>query len=56
MGDRLQSKNEWGKVRVSMGIAVYDPSIDRTVNETARRADRIMYENKRLGKETHKVS
>ncbi|MBO4452663.1 MAG: transporter substrate-binding domain-containing protein [Clostridia bacterium] len=43
--------NEWEYVSVALGIAVYDPSHDRSVNETARRADRIMYENKRLRKE-----
>lgn len=30
-----------------MGIAVYDPKIDKSVNDTMRRADRIMYDNKR---------
>lgn len=41
---------KWEEIRVALGVAVYDPSIDRSVNETARRADKIMYENKRLGK------
>lgn len=45
------AKSAWDEVRVAIGIAVYDPSHDRTVNETARRADRIMYENKRTGKQ-----
>ena len=35
------------------GFAVYDPQIDRSVNDTARRADKIMYENKRTGKEAY---
>ena len=44
------SKSKWEEVHVALGIAVYDPEHDRTVNETARRADKIMYENKRSGK------
>ncbi|MBQ7444896.1 MAG: transporter substrate-binding domain-containing protein [Clostridia bacterium] len=46
-------ENPWDQVQVAMGLAVYDPNHDRTVNETARRADKIMYENKRLGKAIH---
>ena len=41
---------KWDEVRVAMGIAVYDPNHDRTVNETVRRADKLMYENKVSGK------
>lgn len=35
------------QVHIAMGIAVYDPKIDKSVNDTMRRADRIMYDNKR---------
>ena len=42
---------EWDEVHVSQGIAVYDPAIDTSVNDTARRADKIMYGNKRSGRE-----
>ena len=45
------AENRWEQVRIALGVAVYDPRIDRSVNDTARRADKIMYENKRLGKE-----
>ena len=45
------AKNAWEKIRVSFGIAQYDPQLDSSVNDTARRADKIMYENKRSGKE-----
>ena len=45
-----EAKCKWEEVRVALGIAVYDPQTDRSVNDTARRADKIMYENKRMGK------
>lgn len=41
------TENKWEQVHMSMGIAVYDSQNDRTVNDVARRADEIMYENKR---------
>ena len=41
----------WQEVRVALGLAVYDPQHDRSVNETARRADKIMYEHKSRGKQ-----
>lgn len=44
------AENIWEEPRVSMGIAVYDPEIDSSVHDTLRRADRSMYENKRVGK------
>ena len=42
---------EWEQVHAALGIAVFDSKIDKTVSDTVRRADRIMYENKRGGKE-----
>lgn len=42
--------NRWEQVHVAMGIAVYDPRADHAVNDVLRRADRIMYEDKRLRK------
>ena len=44
------SANRWEQVRVSMGIAVYDPRNDHNVNDVVRRADKVMYENKRQRK------
>ncbi len=44
------AENEWEKVNVTLGLAVYDPEIDVTVIDVARRADRAMYENKRTRK------
>jgi diguanylate cyclase (GGDEF)-like protein len=42
--------NEWERVHTSMGIVTFDPLIDRAVSDTLRRADKVMYENKRGGK------
>ena len=41
------AEGPWEEVRVAMGIAVYDPSVDHTVDDVIRRADRLMYKNKR---------
>ncbi|MBO4429172.1 MAG: GGDEF domain-containing protein [Clostridia bacterium] len=41
---------QWEQVRVSMGIAVYDPQNDDAVIDVVRRADKNMYENKRTRK------
>ena len=51
---RADAENEWEQVRVTNGIAVFDPHIDRTVSDAVRRADQIMYEKKRTGKE-HRI-
>lgn len=45
------AENCWDEIRVALGIAVYDPAIDLSVNDTSRRADKIMYENKRNRKQ-----
>ncbi|MCR5089931.1 MAG: transporter substrate-binding domain-containing protein [Oscillospiraceae bacterium] len=52
LSDRISSgaQNRWEEVRVAVGIAVYDPDNDGSVNDTARRADKLMYEDKRRGK------
>ena len=36
----------WDQVRVSMGFTAYDPDEDRYADDVARRADKLMYENK----------
>lgn len=46
---------EWERVHVSAGIAAFDPIIDKTLSDTMRRADRIMYVNKRGGKDWDEV-
>ena len=44
------NKNKWEQVHIAMGVAVYDPQSDRSVNDVIRRADTCMYENKRSRK------
>ena len=44
------AETPWEKVSVSMGIAVYDPQTDHCVNDTVRRADKVMYVNKKAQK------
>ena len=44
------AENEWEEVHVSFGIAVHDPDDDSPVADAERRADKVMYENKRLRK------
>ena len=46
----VSAENKWDEVHIALGIAVYDPDIDHSVNDTVRRADKLMYENKRKGK------
>ncbi len=44
------ANEEWEQVHVAMGIAVYDAQVDHEVNDVTRRADALMYENKRIRK------
>ena len=44
------AENEWNKVEIALGIAVYDPEADSAVTDVVRRADKIMYEHKRQTK------
>ncbi|MBQ7566997.1 MAG: diguanylate cyclase [Oscillospiraceae bacterium] len=44
--------DRWEQVRVSIGIAAYNPIIDRSVDDVVRRADNLMYQNKRARKAT----
>ena len=46
----VASGKKWEQPRVAIGIAVYDAELDGSVDDTIRRADKIMYENKRVGK------
>ena len=40
------AREPWEKICVAVGIAVYDPKIDKTVEDVLNRADHLMYENK----------
>ena len=44
------AENEWEQVRAALGMAEYDPRSDTSVDDVVRRADKTMYENKRLRK------
>lgn len=44
------AQNEWDKVSVSSGVAVYDPQTDSSFNDLVHRADQLMYDNKRKRK------
>ncbi len=46
-----QAENEWERVHIAMGVAVYDPKVDGSVNDTIHRADKLMYANKSAWKE-----
>ena len=48
--------NTWEEVHIAYGIAEYDPNRDKSISDTARRADKIMYENKRREKELEVIS
>ena len=45
-----QAEEVWERVRIALGIAVYDPKLDRSTGDTVRRADQLMYEEKRRRK------
>ena len=47
---RSTAEDAWKKVDIARGMAVYDPDEDKTVDDVARRADKLMYENKWLVK------
>lgn len=44
------AKNKWEEPRISIGMADFDPEQDEVVNDTIRRADKDMYENKQKTK------
>ena len=48
------AKEEWEKVRVSVGLATYDPEVDKSAEDVAIHADHLMYEHKRARKKKEK--
>lgn len=44
------AKEPWEKIRVSIGVAAYDPEIDKSFQDVMVHADHKMYENKRKRK------
>ena len=52
--ETLKSNPEpWEQVRVAVGIAEYDPKTDNSLIDTIRRADDMMYDNKRERKKNN---
>ena len=49
------AEERWEQVQVSTGFAIYTPSVDKTVIDVVRRADKIMYEDKRTRKQNSQV-
>ena len=49
------AENEWEEVHIAVGIAVCESHNKSSVNDTMRRADKIMYENKRIIKSAQKA-
>ena len=45
------AENRWEQVHVAVGVAAFSPDTDSTVIDTVRRADNLMYTNKRRHKE-----
>ena len=45
-----ENGNKWEQVHISMGFADYDPLGDSDVSDVVRRADKVMYKNKRQRK------
>ena len=43
--------NRWEEAHISMGVAVFDPRLDFFAIDAVRRADKLMYANKRSRKE-----
>ena len=49
------ASDKWEEVHIAVGITEYDPRNDHSVFDTVRRADKIMYTNKREQKEKEKA-
>ena len=45
------AENAWEQVHIAVGIAVYDQRTDHSIDDALKRADELMYENKRILKE-----
>ena len=46
MESRLRKESFWEQIDVARGMAVYDSTEDKNVNDVVRRADKLMYEHK----------
>ena len=51
--DRRTSKfGRWEQISVALGIAEYNPETDKSVDDVVRRADYLMYQDKKVQKDT----
>ena len=46
LAKRRHETDDWERIDISRGMAVYDPKEDETVNDVVRRADKLMYDHK----------
>ena len=44
------AKGPWEEVHVAVGVAAFDPAVDHSVEDVIRRADQLMYDNKKARK------
>lgn len=49
------AEEPWHQLHIAIGVAVYDPETDSSLEDTIKRADDLMYENKRLWKEKNSL-
>lgn len=47
----LTAEDPWNQLHIAIGVAVFDPDKDSNLSDTIKRADELMYENKRIWKE-----
>ena len=47
MDQRADAANPWERASVAFGLAIYNAAYDRSLEDTVRRSDRTMYQNKR---------
>lgn len=48
------ASDPWNQLHIAIGLALFTPESDETLNDTIKRADELMYENKRIWKEARK--
>jgi diguanylate cyclase (GGDEF)-like protein len=41
----------WNQLHIAIGLAIFTPDTDGSINDTIQRADKLMYENKKIWKE-----
>jgi diguanylate cyclase (GGDEF)-like protein len=49
------ASDPWNQLHIAMGLAIFSSDSDGSLNDTIKRADELMYENKRIWKESQKT-